>query len=94
MDPAYQLDETFSWFMPGKRGDHDLKFGASYLYPPLHVFDAGNMNGTFILGSDLEFDAANSAHLSGTLLGPRAGDGPTSSSRGTKSACSRRTSGR
>ena len=30
MDPAYQLDETFAWFVPGKKGDHDLKFGASY----------------------------------------------------------------
>ena len=30
MDPAYQLDETFAWFVPGKKGDHDLKFGASW----------------------------------------------------------------
>ena len=29
MDPAYQLDETFAWFLPGKTGDHDVKFGAS-----------------------------------------------------------------
>jgi hypothetical protein len=29
MDPAYQFDESFAWFVPGKRGDHDLKFGAS-----------------------------------------------------------------
>ena len=47
MDPAYQLDETFAWFLPGKKGDHDLKFGASYYYLPLHVFDADNQNGTF-----------------------------------------------
>ena len=45
MDPAYQLDETFAWFLPGKKGDHDLKFGASWYYLPLHVFDAGNLNG-------------------------------------------------
>ena len=30
MDPAYQLDESFAWFVPGKHGDHDLKFGAQH----------------------------------------------------------------
>src|SRR5207247_2491227 len=60
MDPAYQVDETFSWFMPGKRGDHDLKFGASWYYLPLHQFDAGNQNGTFTFsGSDRDFNAAD-----------------------------------
>src|SRR6185295_9148328 len=60
MDPAYQLDETFSWFMPGKKGDHDLKFGASYYYLPLHVFDAGNQNATFTFyASDRDFNAAD-----------------------------------
>src|SRR5262245_1295640 len=60
MDPAYQLDETFSWFMPGKRGDHDLKFGASYYYLPLHVFDAGTLNGQFTFSaSDRDFNAAD-----------------------------------
>src|SRR5215510_246587 len=30
MDPAYQVDETFAWFMPGNKGDYDLQFGASW----------------------------------------------------------------
>src|SRR5262245_9242374 len=47
MDPAYQVDDTFSWFVPNKKGDHDFKFGASYYYLPLHVFDAGSLNGEF-----------------------------------------------
>jgi len=60
MDPAYQLDDTFSWFMPGKRGDHDVKFGASYYYLPLHVFDAGSLNGQFTFSaSDRDFNAAD-----------------------------------
>jgi hypothetical protein len=60
MDPAYQIDETFAWFVPGKKGDHDLKFGASWFYLPLHVFDAGNLNGTFTFSaSDQDFNAAN-----------------------------------
>jgi hypothetical protein len=60
MDPAYQLDDTFSWFMPGKAGDHDVKFGASYYYLPLHVFDAGTLNGRFgFSASDRDFNAAD-----------------------------------
>jgi outer membrane receptor for ferrienterochelin and colicin len=60
MDPAYQLDETFAWFMPGKKGDHDLKFGASWYYLPLEVFEAGNQNGTFTFSaSDRDFNPAD-----------------------------------
>jgi hypothetical protein len=60
MDPAYQLDETFAWFMPNKKGEHDFKFGASWYYLPLHVFDAGNQNGTFTFSaSDRDFNAAD-----------------------------------
>jgi hypothetical protein len=60
MDPAYQLDETFSWFLPGKRGDHDLKFGANYVYMPLTIFDASTLNGSFrFSASDLDFNPGN-----------------------------------
>jgi carboxypeptidase family protein/TonB-dependent receptor-like protein len=60
MDPAYQFDETLSWFVPNKKGDHDFKFGAGWYYLPLHVFDAGTLNGQFnFTSSDLDFDAAN-----------------------------------
>src|SRR5436190_23586201 len=42
------------------KGDHDLKFGASYQYLPLHQFVADNLNGTFTFGvSDLDFNPAN-----------------------------------
>jgi hypothetical protein len=60
MDPAYQLDETFAWFVPGKKGEHDLKFGTNFVYTPLHIFDVSNLNGTFTFSStDLDFNAAN-----------------------------------
>src|SRR5262245_17686670 len=60
MDPAYQVDDTFSWFVPNKKGDHDFKFGASYYYLPLHVFDAGSLNGEFRFStSDRDFNAAD-----------------------------------
>src|SRR5262245_21858113 len=60
MDPGYQIDETFAWFVPNKRGDHDLKFGASYYYLPLHVFEAGSLNGNFTFSaSDRPFSASD-----------------------------------
>jgi hypothetical protein len=42
----------------GRSGDHDLKFGINYLYSSLRVQDFGNQNGTFVLNSDLPFNAA------------------------------------
>ena len=34
-DSNYQVEDDFSWFVPGKKGDHDLKFGARYNYTEL-----------------------------------------------------------
>jgi Carboxypeptidase regulatory-like domain/TonB-dependent Receptor Plug Domain len=60
MDPTYQLDETFAWFVPGHGGDHDLKFGANVVYSPLHIYDASTLNGQFgFSANDLDFNAAN-----------------------------------
>jgi len=60
MDPAYQLDESFAWFLPGKKGDHDLKFGTGIVYTPLHIYDASTLNGTFSFSSsDADFDRNN-----------------------------------
>jgi hypothetical protein len=39
LDVAYGADNTFAWFVPDKRGDHDLKFGVNYLYSTLRVED-------------------------------------------------------
>lgn len=59
LDVAYGSDDTFAWFVPGKGGDHDFKFGYNYLYSTLRVQDFGNQNGTFTFNSDLDFDASN-----------------------------------
>jgi hypothetical protein len=60
MDPAYQLDETFAWFLPGKMGDHDLKFGTNFVYTPLHIYDASTLNGQFTFSAtDRDFNAAD-----------------------------------
>jgi hypothetical protein len=47
INDAYQIDNTFSWFVPGKKGDHDLKFGAQYQYSTVQNSNDGNLNGTF-----------------------------------------------
>ncbi len=60
MDPTYQLDETFAWFLPDKKGDHDLKFGTSLVHSPLHIYDASTLNGQFgFSATDLDFNPAN-----------------------------------
>ncbi len=56
---AYGADNVFAWFVPGKGGDHDLKFGVNYLYSSLRNQDFGNENGTFTINSDLPFDRNN-----------------------------------
>lgn len=58
-DVAYGIDDTFSWFVPGKGGEHDLKFGVQYLYSEVRRFTASNENGTFAFSHDLPFDPGN-----------------------------------
>jgi hypothetical protein len=57
LDVAYGADNVFAWFLPNKGGDHDMKFGVSYLYSSLRNEDYGNQNGTFVLSTDLPFNA-------------------------------------
>jgi hypothetical protein len=59
LDVAYGMDNVFAWFLPNKRGDHDLKFGVNYLYSTLRIENYGNQNGTFTHNSDLPFDRNN-----------------------------------
>jgi hypothetical protein len=58
-DVNYQVEDSFSWFVPGKRGDHNLKFGARYNWTELRRVSQINQNGTFRFNTDLPFDAAN-----------------------------------
>jgi hypothetical protein len=45
--------------MPGKHGDHELKFGVRYNYTELRRVSQINENGTFTINSDLSFDPNN-----------------------------------
>ena len=59
LDVAYGGDDVFSWFVPNKGGEHELKFGINYLYSTLRTEDYGTMNGIFTLNTDLPFDRNN-----------------------------------
>ena len=50
INDGIQFEETLGWFIPGMRGDHDIKFGFQYEYSGAYNTNQGNMNGTFSYG--------------------------------------------
>ena len=56
---AWQIDDTMSWFLPNRAGDHDLKFGVQYQYVGAQSTAQDNLNGTFSFRTDLPFNAAD-----------------------------------
>jgi hypothetical protein len=60
VDNAFQLEDTFSWFIPGKHGNHEIKFGVQYEYVGVKGNAQDNWNGTFIFQqSNGPFNAAD-----------------------------------
>ena len=47
INDAFQFEDTFSWFVPNKRGDHDVKFGTQYEKVNVDNTAQDNLNGTF-----------------------------------------------
>ncbi len=58
-DTNYQIEDNLSWFVPGKKGDHNIKVGGRYTYTKLRRVSQINQNGTFNFNTDLRFDPAN-----------------------------------
>ena len=58
-DSNYQVEDDYSWFIPNKKGDHDMKFGFRYNYTELRRVSQVNSNGTFRFNTDLPFDPLN-----------------------------------
>jgi hypothetical protein len=58
---SYSIEDTLSWFVPDKRGTHDLKFGARYSRTWLSNPNWANMNGTYQFANyqDRAFDPAD-----------------------------------
>ena len=60
INDGIQLEETLAWFLPGRHGDHDVKFGVQYSYSGAYNTNQGNLNGTFSFGrSNVAFNAAD-----------------------------------
>ena len=60
INDGISIDDTLAWFLPGKRGDHDIKVGVQYVYSGASNENQGNLNGTFSFGqNDVDFDPAN-----------------------------------
>jgi Carboxypeptidase regulatory-like domain/TonB dependent receptor/TonB-dependent Receptor Plug Domain len=53
---AYQVEDTFSWFVPGKGGDHDIKVGAQFQYSSNDFRSQDNFNGTFSFANNGPFN--------------------------------------
>ncbi|HUE85337.1 MAG TPA: TonB-dependent receptor, partial [Vicinamibacterales bacterium] len=60
VNDAYQIEDTLSWFIPGRRGDHDVKMGVQWQYSQADSLQHGNLNGTFSFSqNNLAFDPNN-----------------------------------
>ena len=54
-DHHWSLSNAFSWFVPDRAGDHDLKFGATYHRTNMLWRDQGGLNGRFGFGGNMPF---------------------------------------
>jgi hypothetical protein len=59
VNDAYQIDDTMSWYIAGRGGSHDLKFGGQYEYVGAQSTMQDNLNGTFYFRTDAPFNAAD-----------------------------------
>ncbi len=53
---AYQIEDTFSWFIPARTGTHDVRAGFQYQYSNDVSTAQDNMNGTFVIPSNGPFN--------------------------------------
>ncbi|MEW6320895.1 MAG: TonB-dependent receptor [Acidobacteriota bacterium] len=60
VNDAYQIENTLSWFVPDRRGDHDVRVGFQWQHSQSRNDNQGNMNGTFSFSQNNgPFDPAN-----------------------------------
>jgi hypothetical protein len=55
----WALEDTLSWFIPGKRGDHDVKTGVQIGYIKHRFEEQSSANGVFSFRSDRAYNAAD-----------------------------------
>ena len=56
---TYGLDDTFSWYVAGAGGSHDLKVGSQYALAEHYREDQRVTNGRFVFATDGPFDRTN-----------------------------------
>ena len=56
---APEISETVSWFVPDKKGDHDLKIGTKYYFTEWTFQNHAQINGQFTIPSNGPFNAAD-----------------------------------
>jgi hypothetical protein len=54
---AYSFDDTFNWFIPGSKGDHNVRAGIQYEYVDVFSTAQDNWNGTFVFRTNGPFNA-------------------------------------
>jgi outer membrane receptor protein involved in Fe transport len=59
VNDGWQLEDTFSWFIPGAKGDHNLRVGFQYQHSTNKATAQDNWNGTFSIPSDQPFVPGN-----------------------------------
>jgi outer membrane receptor protein involved in Fe transport len=56
---AYQVEDTFSWFVPGRGGDHNVRAGLQYQYITADFDTQDVFNGVFSFRTNTPFNAAD-----------------------------------
>ena len=55
-DSQWQYNNTTSWFIPDKMGDHDIKFGGTFHRSFIDDFAESHLGGSFHFATDMPFD--------------------------------------
>ena len=61
INTAYSAEDTFAWFVAGRGGSHDLRFGVRYHFATADATNQGTLNGLFEFRANAPFDAADPA---------------------------------
>ena len=75
---AWQIEDTFSWFMPGAKGDHNLRLGVQYQHSTADSIAQDTGTAMFVFRTDCSVRRQRSAHV------PRAPDHPRARARGAR----------
>jgi hypothetical protein len=73
---AYQVEDTLSWFIPGAKGDHNVRMGVQYQHSTADSTAQDSWNGVFSFRTDAAFDPNNPSTYPERLTVRVPGEGP------------------